>query len=202
MTVPEEVVECPLDIDKSDRVLLCDLAADAAVFVHSRPHSVLAAGLHDVRGHEENALTAFLCRNHHFLDVCGIVIGRDCALRICGHIKLTPDVVYADADADPHRRTAEYVPVPPCKQVARGVPAYPGVQYGYNAFRIPCGKHIVDDPDIAASEVFGKLVADRRGTSHIGDRVAGKYYSVSVFEYHVFFLSVNNSVLPKLRLMP
>ena len=45
--------------------------------------------------------------------------------------------------------------------------------------------------DKPRKEVLSALVSDGAGAAHVGHRVAGKYYSVSVFEYHVFFLSVN-----------
>lgn len=189
----KEAVVSSLKVDKLAAVLGGEAAYDIAVFIHAGAHAVGAARLHEVRCDKKNAADLIFCACYHLAEVALVFLGSARFARDARNVELSPHVVDADADADVVGREGENIAVIAREQVAARISADTRIRNSEIQLGIPCVKHILDNADIAAPEIIEQTLADGLCAAHVGYRVACKYYSVVIFEYHLVFGSLRGA---------
>ena len=108
-----------LQVDEGTAVLFRETGTDGTVFVHSLAHGVLAVGLNIEGGEKKHTLHTRLGAAHgkNLGEVLLVFLGKYGLLGKGGGVKLSPNVIDADADGDPIGVECETVPLGTCEKV-------------------------------------------------------------------------------------
>ena len=99
LMLKETVIGC-LKIDKLADVFGGKSAYDVRIFVHACAHTVGAARLHKIRSCKEQPKYLIACAFDHLAQIMLVFVGSACLARNSRNIKLSPYIIYSDADAD------------------------------------------------------------------------------------------------------